>query len=142
MKELPRNIAVDTSALFSVVTPADQNHQACVQVLKRLPEKTVYFTTEACLTELSWLMPNHDALRGKVADMLRLLDMQYPGIDMNSLERIYQLQDRYADLPMDFADATIVEACERLDVRYVFTLDRKDFSIYRPQHVRALHLLP
>jgi predicted nucleic acid-binding protein len=45
-------------------------------------------------------------------------------------------------LPMDFADASLVVACERHDVTHVFTLDRKHFSIYRPKHTRSFQLLP
>jgi predicted nucleic acid-binding protein len=43
---------------------------------------------------------------------------------------------------MDFADATIVAASERLNIKHVFTLDRKDFSIYRPLHATHFQLLP
>jgi len=38
---------------------------------------------------------------------------------------------RYADLPMDLADATLVVLAERLRTPWIFTLDRRDFSVYR-----------
>lgn len=37
----------------------------------------------------------------------------------------------YTDLPMDFADATLVSMAESLGTQKVFTLDRGDFSVYR-----------
>jgi hypothetical protein len=43
---------------------------------------------------------------------------------------------------MDLADAALVAACEREKVRRVFTLDRKDFLIYRPSHIERFELLP
>lgn len=38
--------------------------------------------------------------------------------------------EKYADRPMDYADATLVALAEDLDTDHVFTPDR-DFSIYR-----------
>jgi len=41
------------------------------------------------------------------------------------------LMERYADHPMDLADASLVVAAESLGTRRVFTIDRKDFETYR-----------
>jgi hypothetical protein len=39
--------------------------------------------------------------------------------------------DRYADYPMDLADASLIVAAESLRTRKVFSLDRRDFRAYR-----------
>lgn len=39
--------------------------------------------------------------------------------------------EKYADLPMDYADATLVLLAERLGVFDVLTLDRRGFTVYR-----------
>lgn len=39
--------------------------------------------------------------------------------------------ERYADHPMDLADASLVVAAEALGTRRVFTIDRRDFGTYR-----------
>ena len=49
---------------------------------------------------------------------------------------------KYRDLPMDLADAALVAAAETTKLRSVFTLDHKDFSIYRPARARRLELVP
>lgn len=46
-------------------------------------------------------------------------------------ERLAELMGRYADLPMDYADATLVLVAERLRATRVFTRDRRDFGVYR-----------
>ena len=46
------------------------------------------------------------------------------------LDRITELMQKYRDVPMDFADATLVSACERLGLRQIATLDA-DFRVYR-----------
>ena len=38
---------------------------------------------------------------------------------------------KYADRPMDFADATLVRIAERLSTNVVFTIDHNDFETYR-----------
>ena len=38
---------------------------------------------------------------------------------------------RYADRPMDFADATLVHVAERLKVSAILTIDHDDFETYR-----------
>lgn len=59
-----------------------------------------------------------------------------------SLQRVRQLLDKYADLPMDFADATLVVLAEELDCTSVFTTDRTDFSVYRLKGRKAFRILP
>ena len=59
-----------------------------------------------------------------------------------SLGRIRDLMHRYANLPMDFADATVVELAERLGSSTILTLDERDFRIYQPRHVEHFRLLP
>ena len=39
--------------------------------------------------------------------------------------------EKYADLPMDYPDATLVLLAERLEVFDVLTLDRRGFKVYR-----------
>ena len=41
------------------------------------------------------------------------------------------LMEQYEDLPMDFADATLVALAEAERTHTVFTLDRPDFSVYK-----------
>jgi hypothetical protein len=49
---------------------------------------------------------------------------------------------QYADLPMDYADATLVVLAEELETNLVFTTDRRDFSVYRIKGRRRFDVLP
>ena len=51
------------------------------------------------------------------------------------------MMGKYKDLPMDFADASVVAAAERLGTRRVFTLDR-DFYVYRFADSTAVEVVP
>jgi predicted nucleic acid-binding protein len=48
-----------------------------------------------------------------------------------SLFRAFRIMDDYADQAMDLADASLVAAAEVLRVTRVFTIDRRDFLVYR-----------
>ena len=47
------------------------------------------------------------------------------------LKRCAALMAKYADSPMDLADATLVALAEERGISCIVTLDRKDFSVYR-----------
>ena len=57
--------------------------------------------------------------------------LQICELDSRDLTRAFELMARYADAPMDLADASLVAAAEKLHARSIFTIDRTDFSFYR-----------
>lgn len=50
--------------------------------------------------------------------------------------------EKYRDLPMDLADAALVRVAERDRIKTVFTIDRGDFSLYRPLGLGRFRLVP
>jgi uncharacterized protein len=58
--------------------------------------------------------------------------------DLPDLER---LMLKYADRPMDFADATLVQLAEREGLTTILTVDR-DFEVYRIGGRKAFRVLP
>jgi predicted nucleic acid-binding protein len=63
-------------------------------------------------------------------------------LDDQDIPRIRELMRKYRDLPMDLADAALVRVAEREKLRRVFTLDRRDFEVYRPARLGRFILLP
>jgi uncharacterized protein len=53
-----------------------------------------------------------------------------------------ELMRKHRDLPMDLPDAALVRVAERERVRRIFTLDRRDFQIYRPSRIGRFVVLP
>ncbi len=51
------------------------------------------------------------------------------------------LTDKYRDLPMDLADASLVTVADQLGMKTIFALD-KDFHIYRLRDGSALKVVP
>jgi hypothetical protein len=63
-------------------------------------------------------------------------------LDGDDVPRMAELMRKYKDLPMDLADAALVRVAERERIRHVFTLDQRDFRVYRPTGLGRLSLLP
>ena len=63
-------------------------------------------------------------------------------LDAGDVPRMRELMRKYRDLPMDLADAALVRAAERERISRVFTIDRRDFEVYRPRGIRRFTILP
>jgi hypothetical protein len=53
-----------------------------------------------------------------------------------------RIMTQYFDAEFDYADVSIMAAAERLNITQIMTLDRRDFTIYRPNHCEFFELLP
>ena len=124
---MKRRVAVDTGPLVALFDPSDHDHP---QALAFFANPTVRgFVTTAVITEVTHLL---DFRRDLPVNFLRWLKRGAFEVEdvAGDLERIVVLMAKYADVPMDFADATIVAASERLGIRDVATLD-SGFTIFR-----------
>jgi len=52
------------------------------------------------------------------------------------------LMRKYRDLPMDLAGAALVALAERERIHRIFTIDRRDFSVYKPAGMRRFEIIP
>jgi predicted nucleic acid-binding protein len=57
-----------------------------------------------------------------------LLEVDREPLDFGAIEKLAR---KYADQPMDFADASVVLLAARTGVREILTADRRDFAVYR-----------
>lgn len=128
-------ILVDTGPLVALFDPRDGDHRRCREALERIREPIV--TTVPVLTEAFHLLT--PASRGALA-LQRFVIEGGLGVwflaDATVL-RAFDLMRRYADHPMDLADASLVAAAEGLRCTTVFTIDRRDFETYRPRIGRS-----
>lgn len=133
-------ILTDAGPLVALLHADDAHHGRCVEVLRSLrePMLTVWpaFTEAMYLLGFSvdaqdalWQMLDTDALW--IAD---LTEGDYP--------RMRHLMRKYHDLPMDLADAALVRLAEREHLKRIFTIDRRDFSVYRPAGLGRFEIVP
>lgn len=122
-------ILVDTGPLVALFDPHDARHGRCVNVLKSIREPLK--TTIPVLTEAFHMLEPESRESDGLRDFIGSRGLSLWFFDDASLSRAFELMVVYADHPMDFADASLVVAAERLGARKVFTVDRNDFETYR-----------
>lgn len=59
-----------------------------------------------------------------------------------SIQRAQSLMEKYKDIPMDYADATLVALAEEIKSESVFTLDQRGFQTYRWNRNQTFKILP
>jgi predicted nucleic acid-binding protein len=133
-------ILLDTGPIVAFFDASDTYHHTCIELLKTVNEPLV--TTWSVLTEAFYLL----GFSWKAQDNLWEFIIR-GGVDILSLNdsqqvRCRQLMEKYSDLPMDLADGTLVVLAESQKIKKVFTLDHKDFKIYKPARIKYLTLLP
>jgi len=133
-------LLLDTGAFVALVDRSERRHTDCVKALEAWTGPIV--TTEAVLTETLYLVgPKWEHQRVCLEFFLRGAFALIPS-SRQSLRRVAALMEKYQDLPMDFADATLVVLGEDLGTDRVFTLDRRGFSTYRLHGKKPFHLIP
>jgi uncharacterized protein len=127
-------ILVDTGPLVALVDADDQFHKKCVAALKVLHEPLL--TVWPPVTEAMYLLGDLPKAQDALWEMLARGALQLLPLGLADVSRIRELMAKYADRPMDLADAALVRVAEREGIRKIFTVDREDFSVYR-LHGRA-----
>ena len=133
-------ILVDAGPLIALVDADDRHHQACSSSFAAVRE--ALGTVWPVLAEA---MYQESDVRDGPAAIWQLIErgaVRLLPLDEEDVPRIRELMEKYADLPMDLADAALVRVAERDGLRTVFTVDRRDFTIYRLKGGRKLAILP
>jgi predicted nucleic acid-binding protein len=130
-------LLVDTGPLVALLNRRDPDHARCAEYLKH--ERAQLLTTWPVITEAMYLLRRSVVARGAILTMIQAEELE-PADILALVERIAALIDKYEDLPMDFADATLVAVAEQERLDTVFTLD-DDFQIYRVRR-QALRMVP
>jgi uncharacterized protein len=131
---------LDTGAFVALIDRSEKRHADCVAVLEHWTGAIV--TSEAVLTETLYLVgPQWRAQKVCLEFFARGAFVLVPASSA-SLRRVSALMKRYRDVPMDFADATLVALGEELGTHAVFTLDHREFSTYRLNQRKTFRMLP
>lgn len=135
-----RTWLVDTGPLVAYLDAADPAHASVSHRWDRLTGRVV--TSSAVITEAMHLVGAHRDGPHRLAELVATSAMDvFDLCRPPALREAAMLMERYADTPMDFADATLVLLAEVLDVDEVLSLDRRGFAAYRTRDGRALRNL-
>ncbi|MBF0473769.1 MAG: hypothetical protein HQK93_08570, partial [Nitrospirae bacterium] len=97
---------------------------------------------ESVLTETSYLLGSSINAQKSCIEFIVKGGATLVPQSLSSLKRIAVLMEKYRDIPMDFADATLVVLAEDTGVNEVLTLDRRGFNSYRINGKKSFNILP
>ena len=138
-----KRVLVDTGPIVAILNRRDQYHAACVGALHDMPGPL--FTCWPVITEAAWLL-GQDAHTPK--NLQSLMDSINSGflallpLASEDAAPIGSILKKYQDIKPQLADAALVHLAARNGMDTVFTLDQRDFSVYRLPKGRTFRILP
>jgi uncharacterized protein len=133
-------ILVDAGPLVALIDKSDRLHEECILASAgiREPMLTVWPAFGEAMYLLRFSLDAQDALWQYVEKgTLRIADL-----DPDDCARMRYLMRKYRDLPMELADAALVALAERERINRIFTIDRRDFSVYKPAGMKRFEIIP
>lgn len=135
-------VLLDSGFLFAALNSSEAEHPATIAALKSIREPIVF--PIPAVTEVAYLIAR-DIGTDSAADFISSLSTTELSLEAPTSEdytRAAELLRQYADANLDFVDALIAAIAERLNIKTLLTLDRRDFQLIRPKHCAAFQLLP
>jgi predicted nucleic acid-binding protein len=131
---------IDTGPWVALIDRSESRHAECVKWLREFSGRL--YSTEAVLTEVLYLLNFSITAQCAALDFVLKSVVDIVPANTKSLKKAKNLMKKYADLPMDFADATIVCLAAETGMQNVVTFDRKDFTIYKLPKKQSFMLMP
>jgi predicted nucleic acid-binding protein len=137
---VPDRVLVDAGPLVALLSVRDAAHQQCNHAISSLAMPLV--SSWAVLAEAAWLLRNS---HGGLTALMRLVAenvVECPELGGQAAHWISACADRYSDLRPQLADLTLLYLAEQEQLDTVFTLDRRDFLVFKTADNRAFKLIP
>ncbi|WP_406693826.1 twitching motility protein PilT [Singulisphaera sp. Ch08] len=130
----------DTGPLVASIRNREKAHKRCVAALKEL--RAPLLTCGPVLTEAAWLLRDEPGGLNALGGLVQCGAVKLVEVDETALHWIIAFVERYASVCAQMADAALMYIAERERIDTVFTLDRRDFSVYGTSDGRALNIVP
>jgi uncharacterized protein len=135
------NVLADSGPLGALFNRRDKFHNRSVAFFRSHGIGLRCHTTWEVVSEVMYFLDFSAAAQG---DFLEWLDegharglMRIAALDPSDLPGLARLVRKYADRPMDLADASLVWLANKTDITDVITIDRADFAVYRTSKRKA-----
>lgn len=131
---------LDAGPLVAALNRRDPHHARCAEALASFDGTLL--TTGAVVTEAMHFLGGCAEGAETLAEFLDDAQMQIRDcFAVPQLRACSQLMKKYADTPMDFADATLVLLAEDAGLDQILTLDERGFRTYRFRGSRRFNLV-
>lgn len=134
---MTRVTLLDTGPLVAFLSAGDQHHPWAADAFDALTGRLI--SCEAVVSEASFVLARDRHRRSVVLELAERMgvELQPLGPELRTLR---QLMDKYATVPMSFADACLVRLADLHPSAVVMTCDA-DFRTYRRSNRRVINTL-
>jgi predicted nucleic acid-binding protein len=128
------SILIDSGPLIALFDQDDKYNKRITAFIRDKSWRLV--TTSAVVTEVSHMLNFNVLAQINFFEWILRRGLLIEDIKQQDIGRVIELTRKYQDLPMDFADCTLVIAAEKTGIRSIISID-SDFDVYRlPGKVR------
>jgi predicted nucleic acid-binding protein len=135
-----KRILVDTGPLVAILSREDEKHDACVSALREMPAPLL--SCWPVITEAAWLLRRSPRAIQQLLGSIERGFLELLPLAGTEAKAIAALMKKYESIRPQLADAALVYLATRERIETIFTLDRRDFSIYRTARRRSFRILP
>lgn len=132
------SVLIDTGPLVALLSRKEKHHDWVKQQFARI--RPPLYTCEAVVTEACYLLGPQSGGAQTVLGLLQRGVIQVSWSLEDEAEVVAKLLMRYANVPIDLADACLVRMAELDEKSVVLTLD-SDFNVYRIRGRAAIPVL-
>ena len=133
-------VIMDTGPWVALIDRSEGKHNQSVEWFRQFEGDI--FSSEAVLTEVLYLLNSSCKAQLAAFDFVLNGAITIVPSDLESLRKAKKLMAKYSDVPMDYADATLVCLADDLSIPHVVTFDVRGFGIYRFSLKRPFMILP
>lgn len=138
MIEVP--VLLDTGPLVALLHEQDSHHVRCRDQAGQMVGHL--YTTWAVITEAAWLLRRVQGGTEKLLEMIQDDEIRCIHLGLQAVEFMRERTRQYQDLNPQLADLSLLYLADELQIDTIFTLDRRDFSVYRSRSGKPFQLLP
>ena len=135
-------ILVDTSGLLAAIDASQNEHAAAAAALKQATPPLLL--SPFVLAELDYLLLSRVGTHAETALLKEVAEGAYQlePFDRADVDAALTYVNRYADVELGLADASIIVLSDRHDVADLLTLDQGHFRVARGKGGQRFRLLP
>ena len=139
------DVLADSGPLAALYSRRDQYHARAVEFFRRHSIDMRCHTTWEVISEVMYFLNFSAHAQGDFLDWVHLGHrrgiIRVTALEPDDLPALAKLMRKYADRPMDLADASLVSLANSSGITDIITIDRSDFAVYRTDKRKAFRNL-
>lgn len=129
---------IDSGPLIALFDRSDKFHNKVLDFIKTYKGKLV--TSWAVITEVSHMLDFNLQVQIDFLKWCEIGGIEVYDISQTEISNIRIMMEKYIDVPMDLADATLMYIANKENIKNIVSID-SDFDIYRTLKKQSLNNL-